>query len=182
MNDEIVRPVRQWVESFVVGMDLCPFAKRELVANRVRFAVSDSTVQDQLLLDLRSELERLLTDASIETTLLIHPYVLSDFYDYNQFLGDVDNLLVGMQLEGVFQVASFHPDYQFGGTSVDDAENYTNRSPYPILHILREASLEKAIEHYGDVDKIPERNIEKMNTLGVSRLRELLGFCVTHKG
>ena len=128
-----------------MGLNLCPFAKRELLANRVRFSVTQVATEEQLLAELQGELERLNSDDSIETTLLIHPEVLQDFYCYNQFLDYVDGLLREMALEGVYQVASFHPDYQFGGTEPDDAENYTNRSPYPILQLIREASLEKAV-------------------------------------
>lgn len=155
-------------------MNLCPFAKRELVKERVRFAITAATTEAQLLAALRSELERLQGDASIETTLLIHPQVLQDFYDYNQFLEVADTLLADLQLDGVFQIASFHPDYQFAGTTPDDAENYTNRTPYPLLHLLREDSLERAIASYPDVDDIPERNIALMRDLGSDALRQLL--------
>ena len=123
---------------------------------------------------LADELDVLVNDPDIETTLLIHPSVLQDFYDYNQFLDLVDGLLKELELEGVFQVASFHPDYQFGGTDLDDAENYTNRAPYPLLHIIREASLEHVIGQYPDVDAIPERNVALMNEMGVNKLQLLL--------
>jgi hypothetical protein len=122
---------------------------------------------------LEAELEHLVGNASIETTLLVHPHVLTDFEDYNQFLEMADGLLMQMELDGVFQIASFHPDYQFAGTHPDDAENYTNRSPFPLLHILREESLSRAIEHTPDVDQIPLRNIEKMNELGAKKLKLL---------
>ena len=182
VNDEaIVAAVRQWVETLVVGMNLCPFAKRELVKNRVRFITTAATTAEQLLHALQAELELLNTDPSIETTLLIHAQVLQDFYDFNDFLDDADNVLVDMGLEGVYQIASFHPDYQFGGTAPDDAENYTNRSPYPILHLIREASLERVIADYPDVDDIPERNIALMNELGRDKLQVLLQSCLNHK-
>lgn len=176
-NDAVTATVRRWVESMVVGMNLCPFAKRELAKNRVRFAVTQSNTEQQLLLALHAELELLNGDASIETTLLVHPNVLQNFHDYNEFLGAADELLLGMNLEGIFQVASFHPNYQFEGTDPDDAENYTNRSPHPMLHVIREASLERAIADYPDVEQIPARNIELMNTLGRDRLRGLLQAC-----
>ena len=127
----------------------------------------------QLLQALETELKRLCASDSIETTLLIHANVLADFEDYNQFLGLADGLLVQMELDGVFQIASFHPHYQFADTQPDDAENYTNRSPFPLLHILREESLSRAIEHTADVDQIPLRNIEKMNELGAKKLKLL---------
>ena len=180
-DENIVLSVRQWVETLVVGMNLCPFAKRELVKNRVRFVTTASTTPEQLLLALQTELELLNTDPSIETTLLIHAQVLQDFYDFNDFLNDADDVLLEMGLEGVYQIASFHPDYQFGGTEPDDAENYTNRSPYPVLHLIREASLERVIADYPDVDGIPERNIALMNELGKDKLQALLQSCFKHK-
>lgn len=178
-NDEqVILAVRNWVETLVVGMNLCPFAKRELVKNRVRFVVTAATTEEQLLQVLRAELELLNTDSAIETTLLIHPDVLQNFYDFNDFLHDADSLLVEMEEEGIYQIASFHPDYQFGGTSPSDAENYTNRSPYPVLHLLREDSLERVIADYPNVDDIPQRNIELMNELGRDKLQALLKSCL----
>ncbi len=177
-DEEIILAVRQWVETFVVGMNLCPFAKRELVKNRVRFVTTAATTAEQLLQVLQTELELLNADPSVETTLLIHPAVLQDFYDFNDFLDCADSLLVDMELEGIYQVASFHPDYQFGGTRSGDAENYTNRAPYPVLHLLREESLERVIADYPDVDDIPERNIELMNSLGQDKLQALLKSCL----
>jgi len=176
-DKKLVLPTRQWVETFVVGMNLCPFAKREMVKNRVRFATTTSSTAAQLLEALQVELELLSSDPSIETTLLIHANVLQDFHDYNRFLNDAENLLAVMGLEGVYQIASFHPGYQFDGTAPDDAENYTNRSPYPMLHLLREASLERAIANYPEVDQIPVHNIALMNRLGQNRLQALLNAC-----
>lgn len=177
-DEEIIHAVRQWVETFVVGMNLCPFAKRELVKKRVRFVTTAATTAEQLLQVLQTELELLNADPSVETTLLIHPAVLQDFYDFNDFLGCADSLLVDMELEGIYQLASFHPDYQFGGTLPGDAENYTNRAPYPVLHLLREESLERVIADYPDVDDIPERNIALMNRLGQDKLEALLKLCL----
>lgn len=176
-DDRVIAEVRRWVESVVVGLNLCPFANRELVKNRVRFSVTEATTEEQLLTVLEAELELLSKDASIETTLLVHPKVLADFYDYNQFLNYADGLLVQMKLEGVYQVASFHPNYQFGGTDPEDAENYTNRSPYPLLHLIREESLERAIADFPDADQIPAQNIERMNSLGRDKLQALLHAC-----
>lgn len=176
-HDVVVQSVRNWVERLVVGYNLCPFAKRELVRESVRFTVSDATREEALLEDLQIELQRLVDDPAIETTLLIHPHVLNDFFDFNAFLDLADGLLAQMDLEGVFQIATFHPDYQFAGTHPDDAENYTNRSPYPVLHLLREASLEEAIDRYPDTAEIPERNIERMEELGVDSLKRLLESC-----
>lgn len=176
-HDSIIGPVRHWVETVVVDLNLCPFARRELVRNRVRFFVSEAGTEGQLLVDLRNELALLNNDKTLETTLLIHPGVLRDFLDYNQFLDDVDQLLVQTELDGIFQVASFHPDYQFAGTCPDDVENYTNRSPYPMLHLIREDSLEQAIAGYPDPEQIPERNIEKLESLGLEKMQALLRAC-----
>lgn len=172
-DEEIVLSVRQWVNTFVMEMNLCPFAKHEMLNNRVRFATTSAITEEQLLMSLQDELELLNSDPSVETTLLIHSNVLQDFDDYNQFLSYADNLLVELGLEGTYQIASFHPDYQFGGTNPDDAENYTNRSPYPLLHLIREASLERAIVEYPDVDQIPIRNVALMNSLGHNKLQAL---------
>lgn len=178
MNSKaVVGVVRRWVEDLVVGLNLCPFAGRELVKNRVRFVVTEAATEEQLLEALESELALLDDNADIETTLLIHPDALQDFFDYNQFLDNAERLLLQKGLEGVYQIASFHPNYQFAGTAADDAENFTNRSPYPLLHILREASLERSIAAYPEVDQIPARNIAKMNSLGGKKLQSLLKDC-----
>lgn len=181
-ESEIIEAVQHWVSSLVVGMNLCPFAGRELMRNRVRFTVTEAATEERLLMALQAELELLDNDASVETTLLIHPLVLGDFPDYNQFLNYADSLLEQMQREGIYQIASFHPDYQFEGTGPDDAENYTNRSPYPLLHLLREESLERAISSYPDVGAIPVRNIQLMNSMGQGKLKALLQACYTEVG
>ncbi len=181
-DDKIIESVQQWVESLVVDMNLCPFAKRELVKNRVRFTVTQAISEEQLLEALQAELELLNNHPSIETTLLIHSKVLQDFHDYNQFLNYVDGLLVQMGLEGVYQIASFHPDYQFAGTAPEDAENYISRSPYPVLHILREESLERVIDEFPDIEQIPVRNVELMNSLGKKKLQILMQACFDDTG
>ena len=175
MNDDaVIASVRQWVESFVVGLNLCPFAKRELLQGSIRFVTTRASTEEELLVVLRYELELLGREPSMETTLLIHPAALPRFQHYNQFLGYADELLVQLEMEGIYQIASFHPEYQFEGTDPDDAENYTNRSPYPILHLLREESLERGIDEFEDVGQIPARNIELMNRLGVEKLKAML--------
>lgn len=180
IDEQIIAVTRSWVEQVVVGLNLCPFAKRELVKNRVRFIVTEAATEESLLLALEAELKQLNDNASIETTLLIHPDVLQDFDAYNQFLDYADGLLQQMGLQGTYQIASFHPDYQFGGTEPEDAENYTNRAPYPLLHLLREKSLEKVIDEYPDVEKIPTQNIALMNQLGDKQLQALLAVCFDH--
>ena len=173
-QNEIVESVRHWLETFVIELKLCPFAKRELAKERVRFAVSNTESAEQLLATLLQELQLLESDPDIETTLLIHPRVLQDFDDYNQFLDLVDALITQEGYAGVFQVASFHPQYRFDGTTVNDAENYSNRSPYPLLHILREASVEHQVSNYPDIGEVPQRNIELLRELGVDKLKALL--------
>jgi uncharacterized protein len=177
-HHHIETATRLWVETIVIGLNLCPFAKREMIKNSVRFIVSEAETEERLLLDLHDEMQLMTQDDDISTTLLIHPHVLQNFHKYNLFLPLADGLIQQMKLEGVYQIASFHPQYQFADTSPDDAENFTNRSPYPILHILREASLEKAIDDYPDVDNIPARNILLLREMGSERMKGLLQSCL----
>jgi hypothetical protein len=175
--DAITAAVRHWVESVVVGLNLCPFAGRELLQERIRFSVTPAATEAELLASLQGELELLDTDPAIETTLLIHPRVLQDFADYNQFLETADDLLRATGVEGIYQLASFHPHYQFAETAAADVDNYTNRSPYPMLHLLREQSLERSIASYPDTARIPLRNVALMQRLGSARLEQLLRAC-----
>lgn len=167
-HDTLIAQTRDWLTRAVIGLNLCPFAKAVEVKNQVRYTVSEADTPEALLEDLLAELE-LLRDAdpqALETTLLIHPRVLLDFLDYNDFLNVVDEAVADLDLEGVIQVASFHPGYQFDGTEPDDIENYTNRSPYPTLHLLRESSIEQAVAAIPDAADIYEANIETMRKLG----------------
>jgi uncharacterized protein len=159
---------RIWVDKAVIGLNLCPFAKAVQVKQQIRYAVSGARHEEELLDDLAIELRHLIdTDpASLDTTILIHPYVLTDFLDYNDFLETADDLVTELGMDGEIQIASFHPDYQFADTAANDIANYTNRSPYPILHLLRETSIEKAVETYPDVSDIYRKNIETMRRLG----------------
>ncbi len=180
MNEsEIISATRTWVDTVVVGLNLCPFARRELAMGKVRFMVSGATTEDELLTSLQQELSRLESEPELETTVLIHPYTLESFLQYNEFLEEANGLLALLDLEGIYQIASFHPNYQFADTEPADAENYSNRSPYPMLHLLREASLEIAIDNYPNVDEIPARNIERMQKLGVQKMRSLLASCLS---
>ncbi len=172
-KNEIVEDVRRWLESFIIELNLCPFAKRELVKDRIRFSVSSAESSAQLLAILLEELQFLESNAEVETTLLIHPNVLQEFDDYNQFLDLADGLIVQEGYSGIFQIASFHPQYRFAET-VDEAENYSNRSPYPLLHILREASVAREVASYPDISAIPQQNIQLLRKLGVAKLRSLL--------
>lgn len=144
----------------MIGWNLCPFAKKEFLADKVRYVLSEAQSIESLLKDLSQEIDRLDDCPEVETTLLVHPRMLHDFLDYNDFLDYAEDLLEEKQRDGVYQIASFHPAYQFAGTEPDDQENFTNRSPYPLLHLLREASLTEAIDRHPDPEGIPERNIE----------------------
>ena len=169
--------VRRWLSTFVVRMNLCPFARQELVQSRIRFACTAAEESGVLLLALRDELDLLNADERVETTLLIHPRVLQDFLDYNDFLDDADALLLDCGYTGVFQIASFHPDYQYAGTRPGDPENYANRAPLPLLHLLRESSVARAVAEHPNVEKIPERNIRFLNELGAVELARLWEGC-----
>ena len=169
--DGVADPIdatRRWVERAVIGLNLCPFAKAVYVKQQVRFVLSDASTPEALLEELAEELI-LLRDADpeqVDTTLIVHPDVLIDFLDYNDFLDNADAAVEALDLHGVIQVASFHPDYQFAGTMPDDISNYTNRSPYPTLHLLREASIDRAVEAFPDADVIVERNVKTLDALG----------------
>lgn len=173
-RQKVIQQTRSWLEGFVIALNLCPFAKKELASERIRFFVSEADKPKFLLHDLEKELDYLQANEEIETTLLVHPEVLQSFLDFNDFLYDVNGLIELKGLEGVIQVASFHPQYQFANTDVDDVENYTNRTPFPTLHLIREKSLEEAIDRYPDVDLIPERNIAQMNEMGELKVKALL--------
>lgn len=160
--------VRAWVERAVIGLNLCPFAKAVQVKRLIRYVATEATDTDALREALVTELERLRdTDSTIlETTLLVHPWVLRDFLDYNDFLDEADAVLEALGLEGVIQIASFHPDYRFAGTASDDMGNATNRAPYPTLHLIRETSIDRAVAAFPDADTIYETNIATMESLG----------------
>jgi len=167
-RDKVLAATRQWLEKAVIGLNLCPFAKSVYVKNQVRIVVSDARHVDAFLEELDRELDFLAAadPEEVETTLLVHPTLFPDFLDFNEIIGIAEEAVAEHELEGVLQVASFHPRFQFEGTGEDDIENYTNRSPYPTLHLLREDSIERAVAAYPDADTIPERNIETMNRLG----------------
>ncbi|MGE4071018.1 MAG: DUF1415 domain-containing protein [Lysobacterales bacterium] len=167
-DEAVVADTRQWLEQAVIGLNLCPFARAPYVKGRVRFRVSTAIDEDQLVADLAEELGRLAAaDAEeIETTLLIHPQVLVDFLDFNDFLEIAEATVQALGLEGELQVASFHPDYQFADAEAEAIENCSNRSPYPTLHLLRESSIDRAIEAVEDTDEIYRRNIETLRALG----------------
>ena len=167
-DDAVIADTRKWLERAVIGLNLCPFAKAVHQKGQVRYVVSAAREPEALAEDLMRELQHLATAApeQTDTTLLVHPHVLQDFADYNDFLDVADALLDELELEGVLQVASFHPDYRFEGTEADDVTNCSNRSPWPTLHLLREDSIERAVEAFPDAAQIFERNIETLESLG----------------
>jgi hypothetical protein len=171
----VCNDTRRWLERAVIGLNLCPFAKSVHVKGQVHYAVSDARYVDELLLDLEAELKALIASdaAARDTTLLMAPYCLDDFLDFNDFLGQADKALVRLGLDGVLQIASLHPAYQFAGTEADDITNFTNRSPYPTLHLLREESIDRAVAAFPNAETIFETNMQTMQRLGRAGWDEL---------
>lgn len=167
-HDQVVADTRRWLERAVIGLNLCPFAKSVHVKNQVHYVVDFSTDTEALLATLATELQAL-ADADPElrdTTLLVMPDALADFLDFNDFCALADEVLESLELDGTLQVASFHPQFQFAGTRADDISNCTNRGPYPTLHLLREASIDRAVAVFPEAEMIYERNIETLEKLG----------------
>ena len=167
-EEEVLTQTRHWLEKAVIGLNLCPFAKAVYVKNQVRLVVSRARHADDLLEELDRELDLLVATPAdeIDTTLLIHPTLFDDFLDFNDFLEVADGVVEEHALEGVIQLASFHPRFQFDGTEPDDISNYTNRAPFAMLHLLREASVDKAVEAFPQADAIFEENIKTLENLG----------------
>ena len=166
----IIQATQHWLEQAVIGLNLCPFAKAVYVKNQIRYVVSEAKHLDGFLEDLDRELDFLAAaDANdVDTTLLIHPSLFPDFLDFNDLLTIADEIVAEHDLEGVLQVASFHPQFQFADTDVNDISNYTNRAPYPILHLLREDSIARAVAAFPNPESIFERNIETLQKLGLA--------------
>lgn len=167
-DEEVIAQTKVWLERAVIGLNLCPFAKSVHIKNQIRYVVSPAQTPEELAADLVAELE-VLAEANpekIDTTLLIHPYVMQDFLDYNDFLEVADATVEELDLDGILQVASFHPEYQFEGTEFDDIDNYTNRAPFPTLHLLREESIDKAVAAFPEAEEIYEKNIQTLRALG----------------
>lgn len=169
-----IKQTEQWIETIVIGLNFCPFAKREIRRNAVRYVLTESSEIADVLAQLMDECAFLDNNPDTETTLIILPTGFDDFMDYLDLTELADNLLTEQDYEGVYQVASFHPDYCFADADSDDAANYTNRSPYPMLHLLREASLDTAIDNFPDIDSIPETNMQKARSLGADYFRVFL--------
>ncbi len=176
MTDPIA-DTRRWIERAVIGLNLCPFAKAVVAKGQVRYVLSDAATPEALLETLGEELLRLRDTPAedIDTTLVVHPGVLADFLDYNDFLDDADALVEQLGLDGELQVASFHPQYRFADSGADDIANFTNRSPWPTLHLLREDSVARAVEAFPDPDAIVERNIATLEKLGHEGWQRLVG-------
>jgi hypothetical protein len=168
VNEEIIDSTRHWLTHAVIGLNLCPFAKAVYVKDQIRYTVSEARTFEDVLADIETELKYLAeTDPDqTDTTLLIVPHALANFAEYNDALHFADTLLKQLRMEGELQIASFHPNYQFDDAESDDIENFTNRAPYPIFHLLREASIERAVEAFPDAADIYERNMATLRRLG----------------
>ena len=178
-SDELVNAqTLKWVKSFIVDLNVCPFAKREVERESIRLSVVRSKKAHVALEDLMAEIAWLDENPEAETSLVVFPTLFSDFESYLDFVGMTEDLMFEQGCEGVYQVATFHPDYCFDGVEQDDVSNYTNRSPYPMIHLLREASVEKAIEFYGDTTTIPDDNIALMEEMGLERVETILQSCM----
>jgi uncharacterized protein len=177
--EQAVAVTRAWVDRAVIGLNLCPFAKAVQAKGQIRYVVSEAADVEALLTELGSEMDRLVAAdaAQVDTTLLIHPLVLKDFLDFNDFLGAADELLEQLGYDGILQVASFHPQFQFAGTDVDDVTNATNRSPYPTLHLLREESVDRAVAAFPEAEAIFEKNMQTLAALGVEGWAALQAQC-----
>lgn len=164
---EIAEQVNQWLNDVVIGLNLCPFAAKPQRNKQIKIYVSEASQEEALLEDILTQLMELdsTTAEELETTLVVVPNMLSDFYDYNLFIDWVEALIRQQNWEGVFQLATFHPDYCFGGTDPEDDENLTNRSPYPVFHLIREESMEKVLKHYPNPEAIPDTNIARVESL-----------------
>lgn len=165
---QVVDDTRRWLERAVIGLNLCPFAKSVHVKAQVHYAVTESTGWNDLLADLEREIDDLLAHdiAQRETTLLLMPRALPDFFEFNGFIDEANRLIGRLGLEGTLQLASFHPDYQFAGTDADDITHFTNRAPYPTLHLLREDSIARAVQAFPEASDIYETNMHTMQRLG----------------
>jgi hypothetical protein len=172
----VINRTRDWITSIVIGLDLCPFAQRVFQADLIRYYVTDAEDETALWKDLARELDGLASSpiSYVETTLLIHPGALQNFLDYNDFVAAAEGLIKDLGLRGTIQIAGFHPEYQFAGTEADAVENYTNRSPYPMLHLLREQSVSAVATDPDALGEIPRRNIETLRCLGREKILEKL--------
>ncbi|ULQ57189.1 DUF1415 domain-containing protein [Flavihumibacter rivuli] len=174
-----IEQTKNWIREVVVGCNFCPFANREVKRNSIHYQVEESTELERCLQSFLDECKRLDDDAAVETSLLIFPNAFKDFEEYLDLVDMAEQLLEEEGYEGTYQVASFHPDYRFAGSPEEDAANFTNRSIYPMLHLLREESIEEALDHYaGDPDEIPARNIQFAREKGLAYMKLLRDSCL----
>ncbi|NMM00714.1 DUF1415 domain-containing protein [Paraburkholderia sp. RP-4-7] len=175
-HDTVIATTRHWLTQAVIGLNLCPFAKAVHVKEQIRYVVSDAVDMEGVLTDLETEIQTLVAanPEAVDTTLLVLPRALGDFLDYNDCLFFAERMIKQLRLEGIIQIASFHPHYQFEGSEPDDIENYTNRAPYPILHLLREDSIERAVQAFPDAEDIYERNQETLRRIGLKGWNDLM--------
>ena len=174
-TSQVISDSQQWLERAVIGLNLCPFAKSVHVKSLIRYAISDAKSESELLADLQSELIFLnsVSPTITDTTLLIAPMCLHDFLEFNQFILKANKSLTKLDLDGIFQIATLHPQYQFAGTDVDDITNYTDRAPYPTLHLLRESSIDRALQAIPNAESIFEVNMNTMRRIGLEGWRDL---------
>lgn len=181
-NDQtIIEQTRKWLNDVIVAHNYCPFAKREVDKGSVRYQVLRDTDINNLLKSVIQECVYLDQNSETETTLIIIPDGLNQFHEFLDCLELTENLLAAQGYEGIYQIASFHPDYCFQGAEENDAANYTNRSPYPMFHLIREASVEAALKNYPESESIPERNVEFAREQGLDKMKELLARCLAAK-
>ncbi|HHE0554598.1 TPA: DUF1415 domain-containing protein [Vibrio parahaemolyticus] len=174
----ITQQVDQWLNDVVIGLNLCPFAAKPQRNKQIKIFVSEATQEEALLEDILLQLIELSTTEpeKLETTLVVVPNMLQDFWDYNFCIDWVEGLIKQQDWEGIFQVATFHPDYCFGGAAPEDDENLTNRSPYPIFHLIREESMENVLKHYPDPESIPDTNIARVSALSEEERKKLFPY------
>jgi len=173
--EAVVRATQVWLERAVIGLNLCPFAKAVYARGLVRFAVAHSRTAGELLAELERELRELAEadPETVETTLLIHPWAMGEFIDFNFFLAEADAAIRRLGLAGILQIAAFHPRFEFAGSRPDDIENFSNRSPFPMLHLLRESSVDRAVAAFPDASEIYGNNIAVLRRLGHEGWRRL---------
>lgn len=177
VSNSVIEHTQKWLETVVIAHNFCPFAKRELITGSINFEAVEHRDIESYLESLVLACEFLDTNPNIETTLLILPDGFTDFEDYLDLLDIAQRMLEARRYEGIYQLASFHPDYCFDGSAPDDPANYTNRSPYPMLHLLREATIEHALKNIEDPEAIPLNNIERARSIGLGELQKQLENC-----
>ncbi|MCA0937095.1 DUF1415 family protein [Vibrio alginolyticus] len=177
-TNAIAQQVDQWLNDVVIGLNLCPFAAKPQRNKQIKILVSEASEEEALLEDILLQLIELNNTApeTLETTLVVVPNMLNDFWDYNLFIDWVEGLIKQQDWEGIFQVATFHPNYCFGGAEPEDDENLTNRSPYPVFHLIREESMEKVLKHYPDPESIPDTNIARVSALSEEERKKLFPY------